>query len=109
MRDGFLRVAASTPEVKVADVQFNREEICRKIQEGRKNGVKIMVFPELCLTAYTCGDLFLQKSLLTAVKRELKALQTSLREAICWYLQGFPGSTITSFTIQRRRFRTEGC
>ncbi len=74
MRDGFLRVAAATPEVKVADVQFNREEICRLIGEGREKKAKIMVFPELCLTAYTCGDLFIQKPLLTAVKRELKAL-----------------------------------
>ena len=67
MRDGFLRVAAATPEVKVADVQFNREEICRLIGEGREKKAKIMVFPELCLTAYTCGDLFIQKPLLTAV------------------------------------------
>ena len=47
MRDGFLRVAAATPEVKVADVQFNREEICRLIGEGREKKAKIMVFPEL--------------------------------------------------------------
>lgn len=90
MRDGFLRVAASTPEVKVADVQFNREEICRKIQEGRKNGVKIMVFPELCLTAYTCGDLFLQKSLLTAVKRELKALTDFTKGSDMLVFAGLP-------------------
>ena len=90
MRDGFLRVAASTPEVKVADVQFNREEICRKIQEGRKNGVKIMVFPELCLTAYTCGDLFLQKSLLTAVKRELKALADFTKGSDMLVFAGLP-------------------
>ena len=74
MRDGFLRVAAATPQVRVADVEFNREEICRLIEDGRKRNAKIMVFPELSLTAYTCGDLFIQKPLLTAVKRELKKL-----------------------------------
>lgn len=74
MRDGFLRVAAATPQVRVADVEFNREEICRLIEDGRKRNAKIMVFPELSLTAYTCGDLFIQKPLLSAVKRELKKL-----------------------------------
>ena len=73
-RDGFIRVAASTPEIKVADVEFNREQICANILEGRKHGAKLMVFPELVLTGYTCGDLFIQKPLLTKVKKELKRL-----------------------------------
>ena len=73
-RDGFIRVAASTPEIKVADVEFNREQICANILEGRKHGAKIMVFPELVLTGYTCGDLFIQKPLLTKAKKELKRL-----------------------------------
>ena len=73
-RDGFVRVAASTPEIKVADVEFNREQICANILEGREHGAKIMVFPELVLTGYTCGDLFIQKPLLTKAKKELKKL-----------------------------------
>ncbi|MDD6074163.1 MAG: NAD(+) synthase [Clostridium sp.] len=73
-RDGFIRVAASTPEVKVADVEFNREQVCKGILEGRERGAKIMVFPELVLTGYTCGELFIQKPLLTKVKSELKKL-----------------------------------
>lgn len=75
MKDGFVRVAAATPEVKVADVEFNREMICEKIEEARKEHVKIMVFPELALTAYTCGELFMQKALLVKTKEELKKLQ----------------------------------
>ncbi|MEG0987421.1 MAG: NAD(+) synthase [Clostridium sp.] len=74
MKDGFIRVAAATPDVKVADVEFNREMIGEKILEGRNAHVKIMVFPELALTAYTCGDLFMQKSLLIKTKEELKKL-----------------------------------
>lgn len=74
MKDGFIRVAAATPDVKVADVEFNREKIGEMIVEGRKRHVKIMVFPELALTAYTCGDLFIQKPLLTKAKNELKKL-----------------------------------
>lgn len=74
MKDGFIRVAASTPEVKVADVEFNREQICGRIKEGREHGAKIMVFPELVLTGYTCGELFNQKPLLTKAREELKKL-----------------------------------
>ncbi len=74
MKDGFIRVAASTPEVKVADVEYNREQICCKIIEGRERGAKIMVFPELVLTGYTCGELFNQKPLLTKAREELKKL-----------------------------------
>lgn len=50
IRDGFIRVAASTPEVKVADVEYNREQVCEQIEEGRKKGASMMVFPELVLT-----------------------------------------------------------
>ena len=74
MKDGFIRVAASTPEVKVADVEYNREQICCRIIEGRERGAKIMVFPELVLTGYTCGELFNQKPLLTKAREEVKKL-----------------------------------
>ena len=74
MKDGFIRVAAATPDVKVADVEFNRERICEQILEGRKHQVKIMVFPELAMTAYTCGELFIQKPLLVKTRKELKKL-----------------------------------
>ena len=74
MKDGFIRVAASTPEVKVADVEYNSEQICCRIIEGRERGAKIMVFPELVLTGYTCGELFNQKPLLTKAREELKKL-----------------------------------
>ena len=60
MKDGFIRVAAATPDIKVADPVYNEAQIWNMIEEGEKNGVKLMVFPELCLTGYTCGDLFLQ-------------------------------------------------
>ncbi len=74
MKHGYIRVAAATPDVKVADPQFNRERICELIKEGAKRHGKIMVFPELCLTAYTCGDLFGQEALLSKAKKELKEI-----------------------------------
>lgn len=71
MKDGFFRAAAVTPEIRVADPEYNREQICRLIEEGAKSGAAMMVFPELCLTAYTCGDLFLQTPLIKSAREEL--------------------------------------
>lgn len=64
MKDGFIKVAACTPEIKVADVEFNVSKIIGQINECREKGVKIAVFPELCVTGYTCQDLFFQDALL---------------------------------------------
>ena len=61
---GFLRVAATTPELRVANCKFNSSEIIRLIEEAEKANVRMLVFPELSLTGYTCGDLFLQETLL---------------------------------------------
>ena len=72
MTDGFFRVAAATPKIKVADPVYNREQICGLIEQGASEGAGIMVFPELCLTGYTCGDLFLQFPLLNSARQELK-------------------------------------
>ena len=68
MRQGFIKVAALTPKVTVADTQANRKEICRLMDEAEAKGAKILVFPELCITGYTCGDLFLQNLLLEEAK-----------------------------------------
>lgn len=76
MRYGFIRTAASTPDIRVADPVYNAEQIYKNMQEGIKNRTDIMVFPELCLTAYTCGDLFLQDSLLRTARAELDRLVT---------------------------------
>ena len=71
MRQGFIKVAALTPKVTVADTQANRKEICRLMDEAEAKGAKILVFPELCITGYTCGDLFYQQVLLREAKKEL--------------------------------------
>ena len=64
MKDGFIKVAAVTPKIKVADPAYNAEVICERLDEAWKAGARIIVFPEMCLTGYTCGDLFLQRVLL---------------------------------------------
>jgi len=71
MKQGFVRVAAATPKVVVADCIHNREAICELIDIMSNNKSKIMVFPELCITGYTCGDLFWQTTLLEEAKRQL--------------------------------------
>lgn len=71
MNDGFFRVAAATPKIKVADPVYNREQICKLIEEGEEKGAGLMVFPELCLSAYTCNDLFLQYPLIRSTRQEL--------------------------------------
>ncbi len=74
MKDGWIKVAAATPHVKVADPRYNAAQIRLQIEEAARQGVQILVFPELSLTGYTCGDLFLQETLLNAVEEELTAL-----------------------------------
>ena len=71
MRQGFVKVAAVTPDIRVADVAYNQEQICRMIGETTGEGAKIVVFPELCLTGYTCGDLFTQEVLLDHAREAL--------------------------------------
>ncbi len=64
MNQGFIKVAAVTPKIKVADPAYNAGVICERLEEAYARGAKVIVFPELCLTGYTCGDLFLQELLL---------------------------------------------
>lgn len=90
MKDGFIKVAAVTPDVRVADVEYNREMICEKIREGRELAVKIMVFPELALTSYSCGDLFLQKALLAKTREELKKVAAATEGSDMLVFAGLP-------------------
>lgn len=74
MEQGFVKVVALTPKIKVADPKFNSEQIRLKLTEAYENKAKIIVFPELCITGYTCGDLFLQKLLVEEALEQLKQL-----------------------------------
>ena len=64
MKDGFVKVCCATPKIKVADVDHNVNEIIKLMYDASENGAKVIVFPELCITGYTCQDLFLQGKLL---------------------------------------------
>lgn len=71
MKHGFLKVSAATPKIKVGDCGYNTIEICKIIDEVYKKGVQLVVFPELCITGYTCSDLFWQDTLLQNAKTSL--------------------------------------
>lgn len=90
MKDGFIRVAAATPKIKVADPEHNREQMVKLIKEGAEHQVKIMVFPELCLTGYTCQDLFLQFPLIKKAKEELKKLAKETEDIDMLIFAGLP-------------------
>ena len=77
MEHGFFRAACASPAVTVADCAANAEAIAALAREAAANGAQLVVFPELCITAYTCGDLFLQQTLLDGAR---DALATVMRE-----------------------------
>ncbi|MHC1772131.1 MAG: NAD(+) synthase [Flexilinea sp.] len=71
MRYGFIKTAACTPEIKTADCRFNAGQIWNLMETQASGGVHVLVLPELCLTGYTCGDLFLQETLIKTAEDEL--------------------------------------
>ena len=68
MKQGFVKAASATPAIRVADPVYNAQVICEQMEEAVSHGATIVVFPELCITGYTCGDLFLQEKLLREAK-----------------------------------------
>ena len=85
MQDGFFRVAAATPEVKVADVEENVRRIKALIQEAAERGCGAACFPELAVTGYTCGDLFQNRALMAGAERALARLmeETAGLDVLC--------------------------
>jgi NAD+ synthase (glutamine-hydrolysing) len=90
MKHGFIKAAAVTPQIKVADPAYNAGQICMRIDEAVKNGAKIIVFPELCITGYTCGDLFLQELLLEEAKEELLSIAAHTADKDALIFVGLP-------------------
>ncbi len=90
MRDGFLKVAVGTPKTAVADCRKNADEILRLIGEMEQRKAKLMVFPELCITGYTCGDLFWQKALLEAAREEMLRIAAKTKQTDALIFVGLP-------------------
>lgn len=90
MEFGFIRVAAATPRVKVADVDANVEEICRMAEIAENEQVSILAFPELSVTGYGCGDLFAQELLVSRAEEGVKRLKTFSRGKSLTLVVGVP-------------------
>lgn len=90
MEQGFVKVAAVTPKIRVADTKYNGKQICDLMENAAEQGAKIIVFPELCITGYTCGDLFLQEKLLREAREELFTIAAATAEIDAIVFVGLP-------------------
>lgn len=90
MQYGFVKTAALAPKIKVADTKYNAQEIIRLMKEAWGNGARILVFPELCITGYTCSDLFLQELLLREAQDALKQIVDASRGMDGLFFVGLP-------------------
>lgn len=90
MRHGFLRVAAATPVIRVADCGYNTEKIIELIEIANKKDIKLIVFPELSITGYTCGDLFLQDTLLRNASENVMRIAEFIKGKDIVAVVGFP-------------------
>ena len=90
MKDGFVRVACVAVDIKVADTKYNTSNMIKAAHEAQANGAKLIVFPELSVTAYTCSDLFLQQTLLDSAKTELLHLAKETADLDMAIVAGLP-------------------
>ena len=90
MRDGFIKAAAGTPEIRVADCAYNAGQIIALMKQAEEQHVKVLALPELCVTGYTCGDLFLQDTLLDGALDALRTIMEATR------ISGVPAATLTN-------------
>ena len=90
MKDGFLKAAAFSTALRVADCTYNAQQILTQLQTAAQQGVKLAVFPEFCLTGYTCGDLFLQRTLQQGALDALEWLLAQTRTLDTVALVGLP-------------------
>ena len=90
MKDGYIKVAAASPKLKVADCIYNCGQILEDIVRAEALGVKLLVFPELSVSGYTCGDLFLQDVLLSGCEKEFSKLLAETKEMDILFVVGLP-------------------
>lgn len=90
--DGFVRIAAATPRIKVADCKYNKKQILQLVKDAAAQGASAVVFPELCLTGYTCGDLFHDAALLSSAEQALRELMEETKELDVLAAVGLPAA-----------------
>ena len=90
MKYGFIKVASAIPAVKVADCKFNAQQIDTQIAIADGKGVQVIVFPELCITGYSCADLFGQTLLLEGAEIALMQIMNNTRQMDIISIVGMP-------------------
>lgn len=90
MKFGFIKIAAATIDIKVADCIFNSEKIVETALKAEEKGVNALVFPELSITGYTCGDLFLQSAIISSAWERLKFIAEATKETELVFVVGLP-------------------
>ncbi len=111
MNYGFVKVAAAVPTLKVADCSYNAQHIEKLILQAEEAGVQIVAFPELCITSYTCGDLFAQQLLLEDAERALLYLLNQTRQLEVISILGMPlvlDSTLLNAAVVIHRGKIQG-
>lgn len=92
MNDGFIRVAAATPEIRVGDCTVNKNNIILQIKEAAGNDASVVLFPELCITGYTCGDLFLQTLLINNAMKAVTEIAEEIKDLDIIAVVGLPAA-----------------
>ena len=87
---GFVRVASAIPVVEIANPKVNADRIIALLEKAAKENVKIVCFPELCLTGYTCADLFYQRTLIEETRRQLCRVNDEASKLGIFALVGAP-------------------
>jgi len=90
MPDGSIRVATATPSIRVSDCAHNADKILSLIKKAERESIRFFCLPELCLTGYTCGDLFLQMPCLKTRARLWIRLSAKARAVAVLVAAGFP-------------------
>ncbi|MGN0556852.1 MAG: NAD(+) synthase [Acutalibacteraceae bacterium] len=90
MKDGFIKAAAATPKIRVADCEFNKNAVIDCVKQAAAGGVGLLCLPELCITGYTCGDLFLQDTLIDSAERALLDIAAQTADLDIIFAVGLP-------------------
>lgn len=87
---GYVKVGAAVPKLKLADCVYNKEQIVEMAKDAAAKGIRVLTFPELCLTGYTCADLFLQRPLLSAAEKAVADIAEETKELDLFLVVGTP-------------------
>ncbi|MEE1061822.1 MAG: nitrilase-related carbon-nitrogen hydrolase, partial [Ruminococcus sp.] len=90
MKYGFIKVAAATPKIRVSDCVFNTDAVIAQIKQACDEGASLVTFPELCITGYTCFDLFFQKTLLRAAESAIARILEETKNSDIVSVVGVP-------------------